>query len=56
MYMSCWLVYEKYTVQHIVLTACNLSVSSLLLLRHLAAAILFLSLLSLLFSSSSGDS
>lgn len=38
------------------LTACSVSVSSLRLLRHFAAAILFLSLLILFFSSSSGDS
>lgn len=43
-------------VRGCVLTACSVSVSSLRLLRHFAAAILFLSLLILFFSSSSGDS
>lgn len=38
-----------------ILTAWSFSVSSRRLLRHLAAASLFLSLLILLFSSSSGD-
>ena len=38
-----------------ILTACRVSVSSRLLLRHLAAACLFLSLRTLLFSSSSGE-
>lgn len=57
-YIYSFTVYHEYNLQTAIwvskLTPCSISVSSRLRLRHLAAASLFLSRLTLLFSSSSG--